>query len=316
MAFVIASTTVSSAVATNGTFTVAAPTIAMAGSIKNRGGHYFVVRGMAATFNFPVDWSVSWSGLTATITYLGTTSIPAGSAVYVQFELDGDDINYPYHAKNMNQFDTSGATINPYRGTFGQIFRVDFGAGAVSTTAALLATQALSTTTLYTLTAAQQVAATLQFPRNILIKSSTTDSTQVVTVRGFDEYGAAMTESFTLNQTTDVVGLKAWKRIVSLQADITLAGTISVGTGAKFGLPYYLPAETGTGIGHILREAQDGAAATAGTAVGGVLTKATATTGDVRGMITPNTSPDATKVYSVYMFVADPSFLGVPQYSA
>lgn len=315
MAFIIANTSTSAAVATNGTFTVTAPTIAMAGSIKNRGGHYFVVHGMAAQFNFPVDWSVSWSGLTATITYLGTTSIPAGSTIQVQFELDGDDVNFPYHGKNMNQFDSSGATINPFRGTFGQIFKVDFGAAAVSTTAALLATQAISTTTLYTLTAAQQVAATLQTPRNILVKSSTTDTTQTVTIRGFDEYGAAMTESFTMNGTSDVVGKKAWKRVVSIQSDITLAGTISIGTGAIFGLPYYLPAETGTGVGNIIKESQDGATPTAGTFVGGVLTKATATTGDVRGMVTPNVTPDATKVYSVYMFVADPSFLGVPQYA-
>lgn len=315
MAFIIASTVASAAVATNGTFTVAAPTIAMAGSIKNRGGHYFTVRGMGAQFNFPVDWSVSWSGLTATITYLGTTSIPAGSTINVQFEVDGDDVNFPYHNLNGNQFDKSGAAVSPFRGTFGQIFKVDFGAGAVTTTAALLATQALSTTTLYTLTAAQQVAATLQFPRNIIVKSSTTDTTQTLTVRGFDEYGQAMTEAFTMNGTSDVVGKKAWKRIVSLQSDITLAGTISVGTGAIFGLPFYLPAETGTGVGNIIKESQDGATPTPGTFVGGVLTKATATTGDVRGMVTPNVTPDATKVYSVYMFVADPSFLGVPQYA-
>ena len=55
--------------------------------------------------------------------------------------------------------------------------------------------------------------------------------------------------------------------------------------------PSALPAETGTGAGNIIKESQDGATPTAGTFVGGVLTKATATTGDVRGMVTPNVTP-------------------------
>lgn len=265
-----------------------------------------VVHSMAALFNFPQDFSVSWSGGTATVTYNGVTTIPAGSAIQIQFELDGDDANFPYHNLNGNQVDKTGA----FRGTFGNVFRVDFGSPAAANTTVLLATTAVLATAVVPLAAP----IALDVPRNVQVVSSTTDTTQTITIRGLDEYGVAMSETLTLAGATPVVGVKAFKTVVSYQASLALAGNLSIGTGSKYGLPYYLAAQTGTGIGGILKESQDGATPTAGTAVGGVLTKATATTGDVRGTITPNVTADGTKVYSVYMFVADPSFLGVPQF--
>ncbi len=310
MSFVIVNGSASSAVATNGTFTVAAPTATLAGAIKNRGGHYFIVHGMAAQFNFPVDWSVSWSGATATITYLGTTTIPAGSVIQVQFELDGDDINFPYHGLNSNQNDKAAGS-GLFRGTFGQVFRVDFGAPLVASTTAIAATLASTVTTVQTLA----TPFVLDVPRALQMTSSSgSDTTQVVTARGFDEYGVAISENFAINGTGVISGKKAFKTVVSYQSTVAFVGNISIGFLNILGLPYYLPAQTGTGIGNVLKESQDGATPTAGTAVGGVLTKATATTGDIRGTILPNTTPDGTKVYSVYMFVADPSFLGVPQF--
>jgi hypothetical protein len=311
MSFVIVSTTASSAVATNGTFTVSAPTATLAGAIKNRGGHTMVVHSMAAQFNFPTDWSVSWSGATATITYLGTTTIPAGSAIQVQFEMEGDDINFPYHNVNGNQNDKSSSLA--YRGSFGNVFKVDFGAPLVASTTAIAATLASTVTTVQTLA----TPFVLDVPRALQVTSSSgSDTTQVVTIRGYDEYGVALSENFSVNGTGVISGKKAFKTVVSYQSTVAFVGNISIGFLNILGLPYYLPAQTGTGIGNILKESQDGATATAGTAVGGVLTKATATTGDVRGTITPNTTPDGTKVYSVFMFVADVGFLGVPQYGA
>ena len=305
MSFVIVSTTTSAAVATNGTFTVSAPTATLAGAIKNRGGHVMSIHAMAAQFFFPVDWSVSWSGSTATITYLAATTIPAGSAVQFQFELEGDDFNSIYHGRNGNQFDKTTA----YRGSFGEVFRVDFGAPLVASTTAILATTAVLVTTLNTLASPF----ILDVPRALQCTSSSTD-TAVITVRGFDEYGVAMSESLTLNGTGVISGKKAFKTVVSYQASAAMANNLSIGFLNILGLPYYLAKQTGTGIGSILKESQDGATPTAGTSVGGDLTKATATTGDVRGTILPNVTPDGTKVYSVYMFVADVTFLGVPQY--
>lgn len=308
MSFVIVNTSASAAVATNGTFTATAPTATLAGAIKNRGGHTMVVHSMAALFNFPKDFSISWSGATATITYLGTTTIPAGSAIQIQFELDGDDMNFPYHNLNGNQNDKMASA---FRGTFGQIFKVDFGAPLVASTTAIAATLASTVTTVQTLA----TPFVLDVPRALQMTSSSgSDTTQIVTARGFDEYGVAMSENFAINGTGVISGKKAFKTVVSYQSTVAFVGNISIGFLNILGLPYYLPAQTGTGIGNIIKESQDGATPTAGTAVGGVLTLATATTGDVRGTILPNVTPDGTKVYSVYMFVADPSFLGVPQY--
>ena len=311
MSFVIVSTTASAAVATSGTFTITAPTATLVGAIKNRGGHTMVVRGLQGLFNFPKDFTISWSGATGTVTYNGTTTIPAGSAISVQLELEGDDINYPYHGKGSNQNDKTGA----YRGSFGQVFRVDFGAALANSTTAVVNVG----TALETLTTVQTLATpyVCDVPRNLQVTSSSgSDTSQTVTIRGLDEYGVAMSEDFTINGTNVISGKKAFKTVISYQSNIVFVGTVSIGILSAFGLPYYLPAQGGTGIGSILHECQDGALATAGTAVGGVLTAASGTTGDVRGTITPNTSADGSKVYSVFMFVADPSFLGVPQFTA
>ncbi len=222
-------------------------------------------------------------------------------------ELDGDDANFPYHNLGSNQVDVP---TKSFRGCFGNVFRVDFGAPLAANTTLALATTAVLVTTLVNLA----TPIILDVPRNLQVVSSTTDTTQTITLRGFDEYGVALSEVLTLNGVTPVLGKKAFKTLVSYQASIALAGNLSIGSGSAYGLPYYLPAQTGTGIGNIMKESQDGATPTAGTAVGGVLTLATGTTGDVRGTITPNVTADGTKVYSVYMFMSDPSFLGVPQY--
>lgn len=307
MAFLIVNTSVSAAVATNGTFTATVPNAALAGAVKNRGGHTMVIHAMAALFTNPKDFSVAWAGAVATITYLGATTIPAGAAVSIQFEVDGDDLNNPYHGINSNQNDKVAGN---FRGVFGQVFRVDFGSPANANTTLVLATTAVPATTLVTLPAP----VILDIPRILQYVSSTTDTTQTITARGFDEYGVAMSETVTLTGVTPVLGKKAFKEVVSYQASLALAGNLSIGSGLAYGLPYYLAKQTGTGIGGILKESQDGATPTAGVSVGGDLSLATATTGDVRGTIIPNVVPDGTKVYSVYMFVADVIFLGVPQF--
>jgi hypothetical protein len=102
-------------------------------------------------------------------------------------------------------------------------------------------------------------------------------------------------------------GKKAFKTITSItsSAAITL---FTAGWGNVLGLGVYVE-----GSGAILAEMQDGAAATAGTMVGGVSTVASATTGDVRGTYVPNAAPDAAKKYSLIMAVDDINNVGVTQ---
>lgn len=319
MGFLTVATTTSAAVATNGTFTVTAPVQAIVGAIKSMGGHYFIARQMGALFNFPADWSISWSTTTGTITYLGTTTIPAGTTINVQFETFGDDANSPYRAINSNVFDkdgSKGAGGGMYRGAIGQMMRVDMGAPVVASTTAIDSTVASITQVLGVV--AYTTPFILDVPRALqATSSSASDTTVVVSYRGFDEYGAAMTENFALNGTSVISGKKAFKVVVSRQITVAdMVGNLSTGFLEILGLPFYLPADNGTGAGGIGWESDEGIKPTAGTFVGGVLTKATATTGDVRGTVKPNVTRDGVKTYKVFMFVPDTAFLGVPQYSA
>jgi hypothetical protein len=121
----------------------------------------------------------------------------------------------------------------------------------------------------------------------------------VLTVRGFDIYGKAMSEASASG--TSFTGKKAFAKVTSIQvsADVT---ALTVGTGTKLGLPMYVP-----NAAMILKESVDGAAATAGTVAVGLdnATKSTTTTGDIRGTYDPNAAPDGSKVYE--LLVATPA---------
>jgi hypothetical protein len=127
------------------------------------------------------------------------------------------------------------------------------------------------------------------FGRNLRYVASAA-STVVVSVAGRDYLGQPMTEAITLNGATPVVGKKAFKYIDNISWPA--AGvTLTVGTGAAFGLPYRMM--------NVLTESADGVATTLGTLVTPDLTDpATNLTGDTRGTYTPTTVPDGIKQIS------------------
>lgn len=117
-------------------------------------------------------------------------------------------------------------------------------------------------------------------------------ATSNVTVIGRDYLGQPMRESFTLNGTNSVVGLKAFKYIDKVTFGATAATTINVGWNDKLGLPYKTSA--------VEREYANGAVAAAGTLVNPVLTDpATATTGDPRGTYDPTTALNGSTLIEV-----------------
>lgn len=130
--------------------------------------------------------------------------------------------------------------------------------------------------------------------------------TAVLTVTGTDEYGEAISQSSASG--TSLTGTKAFKTItgVSTSADIT---GLTVGTGKVLGLPVFLP---GTGV--VIRELQDGTAATAGTIVAGVTSAATATTGDVRGTYAPNSNPNGSLSFQLIALLENVDGRGVAQF--
>jgi hypothetical protein len=149
--------------------------------------------------------------------------------------------------------------------------------------------------------------AVLDCPRNVIIDSGGAD-TAVLTISGFDEYGIAMSEALTLNGTTAVPGKKAFKRITSVTSSATIANGAFVGTGDVLGLPVFL-----SDVGLVMKEMQDGVAATAGTLLKGVTTAATTTTGDVRGTYDPNATTDGTKRFTLVAAIGNPGYKGVAQ---
>lgn len=305
MSFEILTVTPSSAVATNGTIAFTISPIANGGQFIYQGKHTAYAEGLQSNLTFPTDFSLSLSGATLTLTYLGTTSIPAGTAVKLQLDLPGGD-NYLASGPST-LYDAYGN----FRGTTAGLFRLSFGAPAAASATAVVnaSARAGTVTTTYT------NPVVLDIPRTLAVKSSTTDTTQVVTVKGLDEYGVAVTENFTLNGTTAVVGNKAFKKVISDKNDLALAGNLSIGTNAGgWGFPFFIPGGTTAAIGYVVKEIYDGTAPTAGTVIGGDLTLATATTKDVRGVYNPNGTANGAHIWELLIMASDSSAKGVPQF--
>lgn len=166
-----------------------------------------------------------------------------------------------------------------------------------------LATGILSATSIATAVDTRVFAATYtstamsKYGRNVTVVASGA-ATSNVTVFGRDYLGQGMRESFTLNGTTPVVGLKAFKYIDRITAGITAATTINVGWGTRLGLPYK--------VFVVEREYADNVVAAAGTLVVPVLTDPqTATTGDPRGTYVPTTTPNGVIVIEVDVHYSD-----------
>jgi hypothetical protein len=114
-----------------------------------------------------------------------------------------------------------------------------------------------------------------------VVSSGAGDTTQTVTVTGTDIYGAAMTQTLTLNGTTTVNGTKAFKTITQVAVSAALAGNLSVGDTDIIGIPFRCVNRS------VVQTFWDTAFVTTGTFVAAVATTPSATTGDVRGTFVP-----------------------------
>lgn len=209
------------------------------------------------------------------------------------------------HAANLFSGDAQyGAANGANRGVpLTPLLHIELGSPAVADADGIVVSQAAASALELTLTAG---AASLDVPRNITIDTSdASNTTQTVTVTGTDQYGEALVEVITVNGTTEVGGLKAFKTVTSCLTSAALdAGEIFVGFGDVLGLPYRVD-ENG-----LLMAYADGAldlttSAVLGTFVPAVTTDpATGTTGDVRGTYNPNTTLDDTVEFAVLVKVA------------
>lgn len=286
------------AVATAGTFVVGYPTGKDRGSFSLGTQHKLSVNGKL--FSYPEDFTATFGATSATITYQGSTTLPAGASFVMQFDEPGT-ANPVTDAATANQVYTpmTLATLN-----LGSPAVAD--ADGVFASAAVTAASLTTTALTGALVSGGVATMDARTGRNIVAAWT---NTAVMTVRGTDMYGKAITESSASG--TSLTGKKAFKTVTSIQVSADVTGC-TVGTGDVIGLPAYVP-----NAAMVLKESQDGAAATAGTiAVGTAGTKATATTGDVRGTYDPNAACDGSKTFQLLVALADPAYLGTTQFTA
>jgi hypothetical protein len=141
------------------------------------------------------------------------------------------------------------------------------------------------------------------------------------TVTGYDAWGQKVVETMSVTATGTTktsAGLKAMKYVESVAftaAGDATANTANLGSGSALGLPYKLAHAS-----DLMSFYADGTMELAtATVAAAVTTTATATTGDVRGTIVPNTTMDGTVNFYAWMSVADRNsangLKGVDQYA-
>lgn len=285
-------------VITGGTFVVGYPTGKDRGSFSQ--GILTRLVAIGKQFVAPDDFTVSYGVSSATVTYNGATTLLAGGNFVLQLDdagtqnpaLDGASgqaIQTPVTLSTLN-LGSPGAAV----------------ANNIFTSASL--TLASGTTTVLTgaLVASGVAVMDARTGRNVVAAWT---GAAVLTVRGFDMFGKAMTESSASGVA--FTGKKAFAKVTSIatSADITL---LTVGTGAVLGLPVYVP-----NAALILAQSVDGAAAAAGTVSVGLAltTKVTATSNGVHGTYAPAAAPDGSKSYSLLVALPTPGFLGQTQFS-
>lgn len=301
MSFLTAEANLGSAVATSGTFTVAYPVDAngsatSAGTFENARDHKLWVNDHQALYSQGSGFTLAFGTANITVTYLGSTTIPAGSRVNVQLDILGANSDAePALPAGVAKADTVILHLGaPDAADVDGVLEAFSGAAGALTLDGALTSGGV---------------ATLDVPRNLVADSGGAD-TAVLTITGTDAYGATLVEAITLNGTTAVPGKKAFKTVTGIVSSATIANGAFVGTGDVLGLPVRLP-----DTGYILAELEDGAAATAGTAVAAVDTVATSTTGDVRGTYDPNSAADGSKSFKLIVAGADAADKGVAQFA-
>jgi len=304
MARITTGGTLSAAVADDGTFTVSYPAppapetgATDEGDFYNAMEHKLVV-GQNDAYDFPVKFDVTLGTSSITITNKSGTTWPAGSTYQLELNMQG-----------KNAYSPDGVRLA--RTARSDTYIIELGSPDALVTNGVMAAQNRTNAGALLLNGslASGGVVTLDKPRNVIADSGGAD-TAVITVTGTDEYGETMSEAITLNGTTAVAGKKAFKKITALSCGAAIANTAFIGTGDVLGLPVFLPS-----AGHVIKELENGTAATGGTFVAGLRAAdgSTTTSADVRGTYDANSALDGALTLQLIVSLPDGGFLGVPQ---
>lgn len=148
-----------------------------------------------------------------------------------------------------------------------------------------------------------------KYGRNVTVVLSGA-GTPAIEVFGVDYLGQPMSEQFTGNGTTPVVGKKAFKQVTAVSAGLVAATTINVGYGDVLGLPYAIAALT--------EQYVDQAVPTAGTTAVALLTAQTATSADPRGTYAPHSSAlaNGSRDYVLVATAIEGDYHGLPHFTS
>lgn len=300
MAFKTAKHTPALAIATSGTFNVNYPAGTNSGSFRAAGTHKMFSSGLQSMFTSPAGFTVSFGTSNITVTYLGTTSLPAEETIHLQFDMVGvDDNTLP------------DSFLDVERVAFAPTMLVNLGAPDTADPDGVVTSAILNGAATLNGALVASGVATFDVPRNVTITGSTGTVSVTFTVTGTDEYGETVVEAITGPAgAATTAGKKAFKTITAVSASGSTSAAVTVGNGDVLGLPVFLE-----GTGYVLKEMQDGAAAASGTIVAGATAAATATTGDVRGTYDPSAAADGIKAFALIAAVPDPKAKGVDQYA-
>lgn len=242
MSFKVAYATPSAAVAASGTITFSYPENTTAGDFATH-GHYIVADGLQAKFSQDAGTlSVSFGASDITVTYRGSTSIPASSRVTAHFNVRGLGVSTP------------PTLIDSKRMSYAPLVRLELGAPDTADDNGIVESQNLTAAGVYSTLAFNGVYgdpyanayAILDVPRNVVAAWTTA---AVLTVTGEDEYGDTVVESSASG--TSFTGKKAFKKITSIATDTNIT-SLTVGTGDVLGLPAYVG-----NVGQVLYELKD-----------------------------------------------------------
>lgn len=299
MSFKVVNGVLASDVANGATFTSGYPNNANIGTFTGGVAHQLQV-GQNTLLLSPTTVSLAFGASSITVTNRSGSTLPAGSTYALQLEtLGDDDIGDPASGFPLR---TARAPVRIV--SLGSPITADadgiFASAAITAAAAILAGA-------FTGALAVSGYVSLDVPR-ALVAAWTTNS--VLTVYGTDEYGNVLVEA-SAGGTASFTGKKAFKTITKITSSVDITAC-TVGTGDVLGLPVFLGA-----LGYVLKELQDGAAATAGTTVAGVQTAggSTSTTGDVRGTYDPNAACDGSKSFQLVLAISDNAYRGIPQFA-
>lgn len=226
MTFKIADVVLASAVATNGTFTVTYPAGTGAGTYAGAWNHAAYAEGLQKLLLAPTDFTISFGASNATVTYLGTTSIPANTKVKMQLEISGsNDTDNP--VLNNNQRLQRPANVKV----------VDLGSPVTAVSTAVAASQSVTgagTAFVLNGTLVSNSVAVFDTPRNVVAAWT---GTAVLTIKGKDVDGNAVTENSASG--TSHTGKKAFKSVTSVTTSASITSA-TVGNGNVIGLPVFL----------------------------------------------------------------------------